>query len=371
MRRKKFTYPVSTIAGSTPGNIIQILKRHKADRAYYFKTALSLLVSLIFSFFNLIENLIWGRRIKNFQVKEPPVFIIGFNRSGTTLLHNLLCQDPKAGYTTTFQTVFPHCVLTQKWWLGPFINSLVPSKRPFDDMPMDMTFPQEEEFALANLQPFSVYHFFLFPADFDRFVDVDYVTGELPEDDLRRWKSEYRRLVAKSLLNTKGNRYVSKNPHNIPRIDILKEMYPGCKFIFIYRDPYVVVESLYHFILGIFPGVQLQHVPGTFTRKNVARFYSIAMNHYFDHKDKDSSLQVTEIRMEDFLKDKTGSLKDIYTSLNLEGFDQSLPAFESYLGQNHNSHNNAYDIPEETIEYVNEYAREIVVRLGYPLRNNG
>ncbi|MCX6268303.1 MAG: sulfotransferase [Bacteroidetes bacterium] len=369
MRRTNFTFPVSTLAGSTVGNLIQLLRRYKAERKYYFKASLSILVAAVFSPFNWIEKFIWNRRIENFQMKAPPLFIIGFNRSGTTLLQNLLCQDPKAGYTTTLHTVFPHCVLSQKWWMSPLINLLVPDKRPFDNVSMDMNFPQEEEFAMTNLQPFSVYNFFVFPAEFDRFVDGDYFTGSLPAKDLARWKYDYRRLVVKSLLNTRGVRYISKNPQNIPRVDILRELYPGAGFIFIYRDPYVVVESFYHFILAIFTGIQLQTVPAGFSRKNVARFYSIAMKHYLGMRSNPGSPFIYEVKMEDFVTDPIAGLNHIYTELGLGGYAESVPLFKAYLSENsHSPRNQAYDIHEDTIRFVNQYASEIVLQFGYPLR---
>jgi omega-hydroxy-beta-dihydromenaquinone-9 sulfotransferase len=369
MRRTRFTYPVTSLAGSTPGNIKQLLKRHKTEPKYYLKIALSFLVAGIFSPFTLAERVIWKKRVKNFQFEEPPVFIIGFNRSGTTLLHNLLCQDSSAGYTTTFHTVFPHCVLTQKWWLKPFTNMFLPANRPFDNVSMNMDFPQEEEFAMANLQPYSVYNFFLFPADFDRFIEYDYLTGSLPAAELERWKKDYRSMVIKSLINTRGVRYVSKNPHNIPRTRILGELFPGCRFIFIYRDPYVVVESLYNFILAIFPGVQLQKVPADYTRESVARFYAIAMKNYFDNRDKPGNPPVLEIKMEDFVKDKIGGLRNIYTAFGMKGFEENLPAFEKFLARNSCATHGPYDIHKETIQYVNLYASEYVARLGYAVRS--
>jgi hypothetical protein len=365
-----FRFPVTSLAGSTPGNIIRLLKAHKPERKYYLKVSLSFLVTVIFSPFNWIEQLVWGRRISNFQVDPPPLFIIGFMRSGTTLLHSLLCQDINAGYTTTFQTVFPNCVLTQKWWLNPLTNLFLPSKRPFDNVSMDMDFPQEEEFALANLQPFSVYNFFLFPAEFDSFLENDYFTAALPANDLEKWKQHYRQLVVKSLLNTNGTRYISKNPHNIPRVEVLQELFPGAGFIFIYRDPYVVVESLYHFILAIFPGVQLQDVPAAFSREDVARFYAAAMKSYFEYKDRNPSAVILEIKSEDFMKDKIAGLQNIYKTFGLDGFEQSVPAFLAYLDKNPPPRDEPYKIHEDTVHYVNLYAQEIVGQLGYPFRTN-
>jgi CTP synthase (UTP-ammonia lyase) len=76
-------------------------------------------------------------------------------------------------------------------------------------------------------------------------------------------------MIAKAIFNTGGTRYIGKNPCHLTRIGLLKEMFPEAKFIFIHRHPYKVIESLYHFIQSVFPGVQLQDVPPGFSRKNV------------------------------------------------------------------------------------------------------
>jgi len=368
MRRNNFTFPVTSLAGTTPGNILKILKHHKVEPKYYLKLTVSFTVSAIFTLLRLVENLIWGKRIKQYRFKESPVFIIGFNRSGTTLLHNLLCQDIKAGYTTTLQAVFPHCFLSQKGWLGPLSNFLLPEKRPFDGVPMNMNFPQEEEFALANLQSRSIYNFFIFPKDFDRILDKQYCPSNMSANELISWKKDYRSMVIKSIFNTGGERYISKNPQNIPRTQILKELFPGSHFIFIYRDPYKVVESWFNFILAIFPGVQLQTVPDDFSRKEVARYYSVAMKHYFTLKEKADAPEIIEIRMEDFLKDKIAGLRDIYRFCKMDGFEQALPAFELYLAEHPVAPHETNHIHADTIRFVNQYASDVVIRLGYRLR---
>jgi len=47
---------------------------------------------------------------------------------------------------------------------------MLPALRPFDNVRMDMDFPQEEEYGLVNIQPCSLYNFFQFPKDFDDIV---------------------------------------------------------------------------------------------------------------------------------------------------------------------------------------------------------
>jgi hypothetical protein len=370
MRRNSFTFPVSSLAGTTPANIIRILRHHKVEPKFYLKLSLSFTVAAIFGLFRMAEGIFYGKKIKRHSLKENPLFIIGFNRSGTTLLHNLLCQDPRAGYTTTLQTVFPHCFLSQRGWLGPLSNFLVPEKRPFDNVPMNMNFPQEEEFALANLQSYSIYNFFVFPKDFDRILDRQYDPANMSEKGLARWKREYRRMVIKSLLGTGGERYISKNPQNIPRVSLLKELFPGSHFIFIYRDPYKVVESWFNFIMAIFKGIRLQEVPDDFSRKQVARYYALAVKHYFEIKGKPDAPEIMEIRMEDFMKDKIAGLRDIYRFCDMAGFEESLPAFNKYLVEHPVAPHETNHIHADTIRYVNQYAADMVTRLGYPLKKN-
>ena len=52
-----------------------------------------------------------GRAVEATPV-EPPLFILGHWRHGTTHLHNLLAQDPQFAYPTLYQTLYPRTFLT-------------------------------------------------------------------------------------------------------------------------------------------------------------------------------------------------------------------------------------------------------------------
>lgn len=365
MRRKSFKFPVSTLVGGNLSNIYSLQKGHRIEPKYRFKFILTLIVAGIFEIFNLTEKLVWRKRIKNHRLKTPPVFIIGFWRSGTTLLHNLMCQDPKAAYTTTYQTVFPNLTLTQSGWLKPLINFFLPADRPFDNVSMDVDFPQEEEFGMMNLQPYTIYKFFIYPKDFDRIIKEDLFTAKLPAKNLARWKRRYSGMIAKAVFNTGGSRYIGKNPCNLTRISLLREMYPDAKFIFIHRNPYNVIESLYRFILSIFPGTQLQDVPADFSRETIVMLYEKIMQSYFEERKAIPPSDLIEIRMDDFVKDKSGYLKMIYETFKLDNFSEALPEIEKYLDSNQYSRNESYSPDAETIRLVDQYAPHIVKELGY------
>jgi hypothetical protein len=365
MRNKHFLFPVTTLAGTTLKNFLAVCKGHVVERKYWRKLVLSALVCLIFEIFNAVERLFWKKRIVRFELKEPPVFIIGPWRSGTTLLHNLLSQDPVAAYATTFQAVFPNLLLTQSFWIKPVANYIGPSSRPFDNVRMDMDFPQEEEFGLMNLQPYSIYKFFLFPSDFDQIIQDELFTGNLCEEGIVLWKKKYKEMVAKAVFNTGGARYISKNPCNIARLGLLKEIYPDAKFIFIHRSPYKTVESLYRFILEVFPGVQLEATPVDFTREKVVLLYEKIIRTYLNDRCLIDPKNLVELRMEDFFENPVGSIRDIYKSFNYDNFNELKPALEQYLINEGQSRNGIYEMEEETVRLVNLYLSDVLKVLGY------
>ena len=365
MRRNSFRFPVTTLAGSSIKNIAAMHNIHHVDPEYRLKFMLTCFVAGILEPLNLAERLLWQKRIRDHRLQNPPVFIIGFWRSGTTLLHNLLCQDPEAAYTTTFQTVFPNLLLTQSWWLKPLINHLLPAQRPYDNMSMDMDFPQEEDFGLMNIQPSTIYKFFLFPAEFDRIIDHELFTGKLAPHLLSKWQEAYRGMIAKAVFNTGGSRYVGKNPCHLTRIGLIREMFPDAKFIFIHRHPYKVIESLYHFILSVYPGVQLQDVPTDFSRRKVVNLYKRAMDAYFRDRDQIPASNLIELNMDDFVRHIPGNLKEIYDKFGLGDFNKVSSRFNQYLEKNPAPENKPKPPALETISLVDHYASGIMQKLGY------
>lgn len=129
---------------------------------YYPRLYLILIVSTLGIPFRMFEHWKFRKRIKFTDINNPPIFILGHWRSGTTHLHNLLTQDPQFGYITMLEASFPKSFLITNFFKF-FMKSFLPKKRPMDNMEMGLYFPQEEEMAISNLIPFSFYNALYFP----------------------------------------------------------------------------------------------------------------------------------------------------------------------------------------------------------------
>jgi hypothetical protein len=370
-KRKKrgFSFPITTLAGSSLPNFIQLRKDYNIDPKYFSRFLASILVSAILEPFRWWEDCRWGRRVKAVEHKNPPVFIIGFWRSGTTMLHEMLCLSDQASFVTTFQTVFPNQLLSHSWWLKPLASLFMPSKRPFDNLDMDLDYPQEEEIALANVQLLSFYNYLYFPKNYEKFYHRDLFFENATEKQLKHWERAYKKLIAKAMINRPGNVFISKNPSNMARIEALLQMFPEAKFIFIYRNPYKVVESFYGFFQEVMPAIQLQSSDEDLNRTLTARLYAEMLGHYYKTKDRIPAENLIEIRYEDMISDPGSIISTIYEQFGLKGFERQQPLIQDYLERSQGISVNHYDVSPRTVELVNQLLVDYLKRWKYEVKH--
>ena len=102
--------------------------------------------SLTNSTFRQIEDALLLPKIHAVQV-QPPLFILGHARSGTTYLHNLLAMDQRFAYPNVYQVYYPHTFLcTEKVFAG-FLALFLSKKRPQDNVALSIDMPAEDEVA--------------------------------------------------------------------------------------------------------------------------------------------------------------------------------------------------------------------------------
>lgn len=285
------------------------------------------------------------------------------------MLHEMLCTSNDVSYVTTFQTVFPHQLLSHSWWLKPLASNLMPSKRPFDNLDMDLDYPQEEEIAMANLQTLSFYNFLYFPNNYEKFYHRDLFFENATRKELERWEHEYVELIAKAMINRPGSVFISKNPSNMARIKTLLKLFPDARFIFLYRNPYKVVESFHGFFQEVMPAIQLQTSNKDLTLTLSARLYTEMLNQYFRTRDSIPKENLIEIKYENMISDPLPVIADIYKQFHLEGFEKQRPLIQEYLERSTGIARNHYQVSDRTIELVNEMLGEYLQRWGYEVKH--
>lgn len=356
--------PVSTMAGSTISNYFRMLRLGRISAEYYWKIFLTTLIVLISAPFQLWEYLVYYKRIRNFEFKKPPVFIIGHWRCGTTHLHNMLSVDTHFGFVSTYQALFPNN-LSSKWLFKTFMKMNMPEKRPTDNIKMNVDYPQEDEFAFSNCQENAYYNFFYFPTHYKKFFERAVLHKNLKEKEIKRWFNEYDKLLKKALINSGKEQIVVKNPVNTARIDKILALYPQAKFIFIYRNPVTVFFSTRNFLRKWFPTLWFHQVDKNFIDKMIFEIYIEMMELYEKNKTLIPAGNLLEIRFEDLEKNALQELHKIYEILLREDFSRVEPLLRTYSNAQKNYKKNLYSADKITVEEITRKWGKYIKKYNY------
>ena len=284
----------------------------------------------------LVERAYYGKRVEDAKIENPPVFILGHWRSGTTYLFNLMSQDPAFSYTDSITTFTCHNYIWLRRILPHFYNKLMSGDRFGDDMEFLPHSPQEECYAIANTIDETFTHLITFPGRAEHYMNLAFADGMTPEQQ-ELWKKTHLHLLKKLTCFRKGKRILFKSPDNTAKMYMLHELYPDAKFVHIYRSPYNSVSSTINmYRLGI-RAMTFEFVPddGSITDATV-KFFRRIYEHYFADLRRMPDGSVTEISYDALCTDPVGTIRRVYESLSIPGFDAAEPFIRAHAGSQKN-----------------------------------
>jgi hypothetical protein len=323
------------------------------------------LSSLMNSFAGVFDWFMFSNAVRRVKLQEPPLFVLGHWRSGTTLLHELLMLDPRHQCPTTYQCLAPHHFLWTSWFIPKLTSFLMPKQRPMDDMAAGFDRPQEDEFALANLGVPSPYLVWAFPNHgpvYDEYLDLRTLTTAQRDTWKRKWRTFVHRVA---LANNR--RIVLKSPTHTARVRTILEVFPDAKFIHIVRDPLVVFPSTVRLwrSLSEVQGFQIPRDEHAWMEKTVLDNFVRMYECFEQDRNLIPPSRLVDVRYEDLVADPVGEMRQVYQQLGLGEFAQVEPELNRYAMKARDYKPNKYQLPADVAERVRGRWAPYFQRYGY------
>lgn len=355
------------LAGITAGAWWRLLRenRFRVSPAYFHRAAFISLCSVLNSWSARREDKRHGAAVAATEISQPPVFVLGHWRSGTTHLHNLLALDERFAFANTYQVVNPATFLTTEATRAPRFAWMVPPKRLMDNMALSFSSPQEEEFAPALTSLRSLYLGMSFPKRMDfyeRFLTFD---GE-PEA-AKAWQEAQLWFCRKLIYRYGTDRtLLLKSPPHTARIRLLLELFPDARFVHIHRHPHDVYRSQLHFYNTVLWHTYLQKPEPSRLQGEVLNRYRTVFDAFFRDRPLIPKGQFHEMSFTELESDPLGAIERTYTALGLTDFAALRPKLKTYTSSLRGYEKNRFvPLDDATRERVNQVAAPCLERWGY------
>ncbi|HWS01677.1 MAG TPA: sulfotransferase [Prolixibacteraceae bacterium] len=319
--------------------------------AYYLRIVLTMP-------FEFLQFLIFGYRIRKTRITEDPVFILGHYRSGTTYLQKLMASDKRFGCLTNYDALFSHSNLLFGKSMQPGLQKLInifKIQNPFfhNSIVLLSEPTEEDDFLINKGSAYSAYWGMIFPRRWRewlngsaQFSNPGYLSG---------WKAEYLKTLKYVTFKNHGKQLVLKNPPNMERIKPLLQMFPDAKFIFIYRNPYLLYYSTLNMwrkaILGYY---SLQEIPEKDLEEIVFGHFEYLNECYERDKHLIPVENLIGISYEELKADSFGVIRRIYSWLKLPDFEATAEDLKSQIESEKEYLNFRYKFEQATFKRIDQ-----------------
>jgi hypothetical protein len=267
------------------------------------------------------------------NLDPPPVFILGHWRSGTTHLYNLLSRSPDFVSVPPLAVGLPWTFMGLGGFWRRRLEECLPEDRLIDTMPVHPDSPQEDELALANMQPLSWFHGLFFPRRMARGFARGLFLDDCTPDERERWLARLSLFLRKVQAGRPGLPLLVKNPAHSARVAALRRLWPDARFIHIHRDPVAVYQSTRRMLRTILRELALQDWSEDEVDALVLDTYPKLMGRLAADTADLPPQRLVELRFADFERAPLAQAERLYRQLGLDGFERARPAFERYLAE--------------------------------------
>ena len=231
---------------------LQVLLRH---RKYLFFTLFFILFPLyiiINRLFLFLDHILFF----NFEKEEikNPIFIMGFNRSGTTFFHHLLSKSQQFTTSTTWDFVIPSLSLKKVlWFIRPILSVLnlnqLETKEKGHKVSLDDIEEDEMLLFLHKLDSKWLSNNFIpwmkYDTKFKSFTSNLYIDSTNNEERNMSSMHFVKQFWKRQTFVHHGKQLLSKSNPFVFRVQSIMKVFPDAKIIFIVRDPIETITSYF------------------------------------------------------------------------------------------------------------------------------
>jgi hypothetical protein len=329
MQQENNNQSVGALVGFTFGDWMKLTRENhfSVSRTYWKRWATVTLLSLRNSRLGKREAAEYDAKVED-AVIQPPLFVLGHWRSGTTLLHSLLVQDDRFAYPNLFQVTFPHIFLSMEEVVKRDMARAAAQKRSMDNVQVTVDSPGEDEFALASLSlrsPILGWMFSRRETHYDRYLSFRDVSAA----SVAAWKATFIKYMKK--LSWRYQRpLILKSPPHTARVRLLLEMFPDARFVHVSRNPYDVYRSTRGLYSTVVEASRLQPATGEGIISGILRRYQTMYDAYLEDRKLIPEGHLCEIRYADLETDMVTQVNAIYEQLQLGDFAPAKAAIQTY-----------------------------------------
>jgi hypothetical protein len=256
--------------------------------------------------------------ISSGEIRQP-IFIVGLPRTGTTILHELMAQDPANRVPMTWEVNFPwppperatyetdpRIDAVEKQLAG--VDRLIPNFKQMH--PMGALLPQEDVALTAHdfaSMLFSTTHM------------VPSYNAWLDHADLRWVYAAHRRQLQYLQWRCPADRWVLKSPGHLWALDALLAIYPDARIVQTHRDPLKVIASLAN-LVALLRSMSSDHIDRAAIGAEWTTRLADGMQRSMNVRDDlpPDTAPIFDMQFTDFIRDEIGMVRRIYEHFGLE-----------------------------------------------------
>ncbi len=296
---------------------------------FLYAIIIGIIVPLVNIVFRLLDEIIFPN-YKKIDIKQP-VFIISNPRSGTTFLHRLMCMDEERFvYNLLYHTIIPSIIFFRIIdFFGSIDEKIGRPMRKFVDFVDSKMFGAWEDIHATSFNKSEEdegLHFVsgispsigLITPYLSEFKEL-YLPDKLKSKEVENVKKYYKASIQRWMYALGADKvFLCKTVMSTGRLEILRNIFPDVKIVFLVRNPYEAIPSF----TSMFAEPWKTLYPDINENSDAYREWGkLGMEYYkyfYEEKNKFKKENLVAIPYVDLIKDPKDTVLKIYNQLQLE-----------------------------------------------------